>query len=524
MGVVIDFFIIISYVSSLDLGSLGGFLTLDEIEGKIQALAKNYPKILSYNGTYFDKLILSSGANQNYFKPEILITGGLSANPMSAFQVLYTVESMASQYQSGNSTIVRIVDGYNIVFVPVMNYKAYQYMQTIFNTTYVMVQTGLEPIKGCAPGNLVVDIGINPDRNFPYNWDMTNDNCSNQNSGEFPLESNITLNTTYLFNYTLSPNGYAPSPALLIYFQDQDYHVCTPYSSVSNTLDPYSSYFYGLITPYIPKNYTYGSMEKLTGTALTGTLIDYAYSLKSLALQIGTWNISAITSKNIYSIADTHNNLVINIIQQLQGNVIILLPQVSEDLCPVNTTCGYYSLVNFIFTINNSGGLDYYFDVDFTPGLSSGYLINVVTISISETYTGPVSQIDANYTSLDNISVAFSSYVPGYSFGKIVFIYHRHDAGSSQNYNADAKFSTTYGYFYNSPVHLTKSGNIQGNQLDSTNNNSRDKAMATGLVLLVILLILLLIVGIVLFCKRKKYHEQNNFSPDPNFRTNKIEN
>ena len=243
----------------IELGSMGGFLTFNEVHDRINNLTTTYPNLINFptTGNQLGQFKLSNNsANLTNPRPTAFIVSGLSGGfPMGTYQVLQLAESMASQYASGNTTIQEIVNSYDIYFIPILNNAAYIYTESQYtNDTFLSVFTDLSLNNTACTG---YDIGINPDHNFGSYFnntlsDYTND-CSSNYSSNSPYSSNITKS---LSNFL---NNYNSKLSMIVNYDGYGNYYAQPYAFTNNSMQGNWMLYYGNLSFYIPNGYNYGS-------------------------------------------------------------------------------------------------------------------------------------------------------------------------------------------------------------------------------------------------------------------------
>ena len=271
-------------------------------------------------------------------------------------------------------------------------------------------------------------------------------------------------------------------------------------------------YFYQKIKGWIPNGYSFGPMNNLTNQNIVGTLLDYSYSMNTMSIQIGMGSQPIVPSNQVLDQAMLYHDFVINSLLEDIFNLDIDYDETEQIILSDTLNNSYYSTIEFSFELTNSKALDYNFTFVFDPGFHepSGYILNAVLSEVSSSYSDSVTSYIINITNSIYTNITANLIAYGYATTEITIQYYRINSSYSDDYSLNAQFLNGY---YNKTI--TKSGEL--NSSSGSSSNDKQKAMIVGLILLIVLLVLLLIAGIVLFCKRKRLHENPpNFFPNAN--------
>ena len=490
----------------IPLGSLGGFLSISEVYDRLRNLTETYPNLLTLDSSSgFDTLIMkNSTIHTDYYKPIILVTGGLYAGyPMGTFHVLQLADSLSDQYSSGNTILNLLIETNEIHFIPILNYAGYNYMQKNYkNSTFQVVKTGLE---GNSLNCSEYDVGINPNHNFPYKFGNDTNQCSNDYQGTKSSSSNITIAIIKKYFSTTKV------PVLLFNYQGLGNAYYTPYAYANLTLDAKVQEYYNYLYGHIPSGYSYQSFASMNEAGSFGTFLDYAFSSSTYVLEIGLGNVSNIPSSLIYNVCDENYDFFVKASYHFCPGLMLEIQQPIEIIC--ESDCSYYSILSFVIRGGNINAFDYYFTLTFDPGFGSLSNYNLVSIeSVSKfKWSGATVSIFPS-SSASSVPYTISGSIPGYADYTLYFNYSRSFESNSNSYSANANFvSDTKGYYVD-PIILSVFGNLNDIQ---TSDDSEKTGIVVGLVLLLVLLILVIIAGIVLYCTRRHENFDQKLANDP---------
>jgi hypothetical protein len=136
--------------------------------------------------------------------------------------------------------------------------------------------------------------GVNLNRNFPFQWAGTpSDGCAQDFPGTAAKSaSEVTALLTLASKLNLKT---------WVHFDGKEATYMTPYAYTADN-SAYRSRdlekFYTVdLASTSPPGFDFGSCSRLSGSEMTGTLLDYAASLNSTVLQIGSSQNSTIKAK-----------------------------------------------------------------------------------------------------------------------------------------------------------------------------------------------------------------------------------
>lgn len=147
--------------------------------------------------------------------------------------------------------------------------------------------------------------GVNLERNFPFMWNATtSDGCADNYAGTSSLNA-TEVSALVTFVSKLKPKAW-------IHFDGRSAVYVTPFAFTSDKY-AYKSKdledFYSIaLKNAAPSGFNYGSASVVNGIA-NGTLLDYAASVGSLGLQIGS-SSALVANSSIGSEVAMHDNAV----------------------------------------------------------------------------------------------------------------------------------------------------------------------------------------------------------------------
>lgn len=162
--------------SNFNLGTMGGFYTYQEFIAEIDAMAAQYPNLISVKDTINNFLSienrpiywmrLSDNPNTDEAEPEVLYTAIHHARePNSLSEVIFYMWYLLENYNTSNE-IKYLVDNTEMYFVPMINPDGYIYNQTTDPAGGGMWRKNRRPNSG---GSYGVDLN----RNYSYGWGTT---------------------------------------------------------------------------------------------------------------------------------------------------------------------------------------------------------------------------------------------------------------------------------------------------------------------------------------------------------------
>ncbi len=187
---------------NFNFGSMGGFLTLDEVMAELDDMTTQYPNLITakftigntqtIEGRYIYAIKISDNPNVNEDEPEVLYTSLIHARePESMQQLIWYMWYLLENYGT-NDEITYLVDNLQMYFVPVINPDSYEYNHTTDPSGGGMWRKNKRDNNGGGGFNEYYD-GVDLNRNFGYNWGF-------DNAGSSPDETSQTYRGTSAFS------------------------------------------------------------------------------------------------------------------------------------------------------------------------------------------------------------------------------------------------------------------------------------------------------------------------------------
>lgn len=173
--------------SHFHLGSMGGYLTLNEIYTEINEMNQLYPDLISdtipisntntTNGNKIYYVKLESTVQMSIQKPQVLLTALTHARePAGMQQLIYFMWYLLENYNT-NPEVKYLVDHLDLYFVPCVNPDGYR-----FNQTQSPNGGGMWRKNRTFNGNNSWGVDLN--RNYGYQWGYDNIGSSNMGDDE----------------------------------------------------------------------------------------------------------------------------------------------------------------------------------------------------------------------------------------------------------------------------------------------------------------------------------------------------
>ncbi|GAA5219729.1 M14 family metallopeptidase [Membranihabitans marinus] len=169
------------------LGSMGGYLTYEEIQSELRSMRSKYPHLISeiksinqfktYEGNTIDYVVIGNGQVSNSNKPNLLYTALHHARePLSMQQMIYYMWYLLENYENDDK-VGQIIDYSNLYFIPCVNPDGYIYNQSVAPAGGGMWRKNRRPISS-------QHIGVDLNRNYGYEWGYDNDGSSGDPGSE----------------------------------------------------------------------------------------------------------------------------------------------------------------------------------------------------------------------------------------------------------------------------------------------------------------------------------------------------
>jgi carboxypeptidase T len=263
-------------------GSMGGFFTYQEFLDHLDAMATEYPDLISARSpidtflTHENRPIywlkISDNPNSNEPEPEVLYTSIHHARePQSLAQLIFYMWYLLENYGT-NDEVTYLVDNTEMYFIPMINPDGY-----IENETSNPNGGGLWRKNKRDNGNGTMGVDLN--RNYEYKWGF-------DNIGSEPNPLPGSLGNTYRGP---SPASEPETKAVQWFCEDHEFQLALNYHSHGNyliypwgyipsPLSPDSNYFIAIAEQMTAQNnYVYGTGYETVNYATNGVSDDWMY-------------------------------------------------------------------------------------------------------------------------------------------------------------------------------------------------------------------------------------------------------
>ena len=224
----------INYVTPVhfNYGSMGGFLTLDEVYAELDEMTNLYPNLISakytigntqtIEGRNIYAIKISDNPSVNEDEPEVLYTSLIHARePESMQQLIWYMWYLLENYGT-NDEITYLVNNLEMYFIPVVNPDGYEYNHTTDPNGGGMWRKNKRDNNNNGSFS-EYDDGVDLNRNFGYQWGYDNSGSSSSPSSETyrgssafsePTTQNIR-DFTNQHNFLLAHNHHTYSDLIL---------------------------------------------------------------------------------------------------------------------------------------------------------------------------------------------------------------------------------------------------------------------------------------------------------------------
>ncbi len=160
-------------------GSMGGFLTFDEVVEKLDDMAANYPNLItpkvsigqSIEGREQWMVRISDNPGVDEGEPQVLYTALHHARePESMMQMIFFMYYLLENYDT-DPEVQNIVNNTDMYFIPVVNPDGYEYNRTTNPNGGGMWRKNRRNNGGGS-------YGVDPNRNYGYKWGWDNNGSS----------------------------------------------------------------------------------------------------------------------------------------------------------------------------------------------------------------------------------------------------------------------------------------------------------------------------------------------------------
>ena len=282
-------------VRELGYGSMGGYLTFDEVVSEMDSLQAQFPNIVSpkqsigvsFEGRDIWAFRISDNPETDEGEPEVLYNSLIHARePAAMMTLMYFARSLAENYNT-DPVMSYLVDEREMWFVPVINPDGYIYNQLTNPDGGGMHRKNRHP--GCSSSP-----GIDLNRNWGYQWGFDDngsspDSCENVYRGPNPFSEPETQalrdfvlahDFQTIFNYhsygnlLIKPFGYDPNVSL-----PQPEHAI--YTAMGEDL-------------VADNHYLFGTGAQTVGYLVNGDAVDYMFGelgIINFTPEVGSWEL-----------------------------------------------------------------------------------------------------------------------------------------------------------------------------------------------------------------------------------------
>lgn len=257
-----------------NLGSMGGYLTLAQLQLELDSMIMDYPSLISTKDTIgyslqgrpIVALRISDNPNTDEAEPEVLYTALIHARePMSLMQMIFFMQYLLSNYGT-DPEATYLINNRELYFIPCINPDGYVYNETTNPGGGGMWRKNRRVIGG--------DVGVDLNRNFGFEWGY-------DNIGSSPNPSDETYRGS-------GPFSEPETQAVRDYCLAHEFRNCLFYHAYSDDyiypwgflvpLTPDSVYFQNMTSVLSEENhYGFGTGNQTVGYSTNGTSDDWMY-------------------------------------------------------------------------------------------------------------------------------------------------------------------------------------------------------------------------------------------------------
>jgi hypothetical protein len=283
---------------NFELGSMGGYLTFQEMKDNLDSMYAKYPNLItkkeplpptaagdstSHEGRYLWYAKISDNASVDENEPEMIYTSIHHARePASMSQMIFYMWYLLENYES-DQRIQGILNNTELFFVPCLNPDGYVYNQTTNPNGGGMWRKNRR-------NNGDGTVGVDLNRNYPFHWGFDDVGSSPNSSSDVyrgpsaGSEPEIKLITNFVdqhnFKYALNYHTYG---CLLIH----PWGYLDTHTQDSTEFLAWSKHLTSL------NNYTYGTGSQTVGYVVNGDSDDWFYGDDTSRAKIYSWTPEA---------------------------------------------------------------------------------------------------------------------------------------------------------------------------------------------------------------------------------------
>jgi len=262
----------------LGYGSMGGYLTFDEIVASMDSLHANYPEIVSpkesigqsLEGRHIWAFKVSDSPNIEDGDPEVLYNSLIHAREPAAMMTLMHFAWTLAETYTEDPTMTYLVNERDMWFIPVVNPDGYVRNELTHPDGGGMQRKNRRP--GCTSSP-----GVDLNRNWGFHWGY-------DDTGSSPDECAATYRGTQAFS---EPE----TQAVRDFVMDHNFQTVFNYHSYGNLLIKPFGYDESVALPFPDNNiysqlgndlvadngYLYGTGTETVGYTVNGDAVDYMY-------------------------------------------------------------------------------------------------------------------------------------------------------------------------------------------------------------------------------------------------------
>jgi len=277
----------------LGYGSMGGYLTFDEIVESMDSLHAAYPEIVStkqsigssYEGRDIWAFKISDSPNAPDGDPEVLYNSLIHARePAAMMTLMHFAWELAENYGT-DPALSFLVDERQLWFIPVINPDGYVYNELTDPNGGGMHRKNRRP--GCSSRP-----GVDLNRNWGYQWGFDNsgsspDSCDNTYRGHAPFsepETQAVRDFVLAHDFQTALNYHSYGDLLIKpYGYDESVALPVPADAIYAQLGP----------DLVAENgYLFGTGSETVGYIVNGDAVDYMFGelgIINFTPEVGTW-------------------------------------------------------------------------------------------------------------------------------------------------------------------------------------------------------------------------------------------
>ena len=379
--------------SNFNLGSMAGFLTYQEFLSELDAMATQYPNLITTKAPISSYLtvenrpiywvrISDNPSSDETTEPEVLYSSVHHARePNAMSEVIFYMWYLLENYAS-NSEIKYLVDNTEMYFVPCVNPDGYVYNQTINSNGGGMHRKNR---RNVGTSNKGVDLN----RNYSYGWGTTGIS-TNVNDDTYPGTGAFSEVETQAMKWFCENRDFIYASNAHTYSND----LLHPIGTTSNEFAVDQNYFEAY-TEHMSKYNGYTFMKSSSLYPASGDSDDYMYKVDlnvkpqifAITPEVGSSNDGFWPpSSNI--ISNCKDMMFPNLVQAHLSHKYLIVKDLDASI--IETQTGMFSHSAFRLGQENGSVI---VSIDPIQGIQSVGPSVTYTLSIMQTQTGTISYI-----------------------------------------------------------------------------------------------------------------------------------